>query len=71
MIILEARFRYDYDAIEYLALYTGFPESDPECVAPEFSVERITKEFGEGDEKHMELVRLIIRDENDAALKTT
>ena len=72
---MEARHRYDKDGIEYLALYDGFPESDPGCVAPEFSVERILRAIECEDEAGVKfteevLDKLIIRNENDEALKT-
>ena len=69
---MEARNRFDKDSIEYLALYDGFPASDSGCVAPEFSVERISENIAEEGRQHvkLKLVKLIIRNENNEALKT-
>lgn len=73
--MIEARFRFDTQSIEYLTLYDGFPASDPKCVAPEFSVERVLESVECKDEAGVPftqqiLSKLIIRGENDEALKT-
>lgn len=47
--------------------------SAPECMAPEFSVERITEEIKDivdGKVMGARLSKLIIRNENNEALKT-
>lgn len=67
---MEARIRYDSNSIEYLALYDGFPKSDIGCVACEFSVERILENIAENGEEHVRLMKLILKDENDEAIKT-
>ena len=74
MLIVEARHQFDRDAIEYLALYAGFPISDPRCVAPEFSVERNLEKVKAKDKagvpfEYPILTGLIIRNENNEALK--
>ena len=71
MLILEARFQYDKGGIEYLALYDGFPASDPGCVAREFSVERVLEKFMEEEKHCVRLLKLIIRNENNDIIKTT
>lgn len=70
MLILEAMPRFECDGVLYLALYAGFPASDPASVAPEFSVERVLEEVVEDGEKCIRLAKLIIKDENDEAIKT-
>ncbi len=65
-MIVEARHRYDKDGIDYVALHDRFPESEDGCVATEFQIERVSEEI----EGRVVLMRLIIRNENDEALKT-
>lgn len=39
VVVVDARMRWDLDAIEYLAVSNRFPETDPNCVAPTWRVE--------------------------------